>query len=323
MFVLRLIFSGLIALVPIVDQQGKEQGMTLLLLKADHHKPIVGMIVGQCVEGDCARPAGSTPQPAGSTPLGLYWKLVDEGLSLTLAKADRWQVPATTKLTGGCPLMHFPENVADTADRGWILRLDDLFPGKGKIDPDCLGERQHCPIVARFTVHNGQLSACHLVHGEMRTPTGTTLVMDDLEKPIDMVAAFSFGGTDLTPRAIADAVMVEIEVAAPYLELESRSMIDGSLTRAKLEPVDGKMTLVVSNNDFHRPPTGKHEHFEHYYELAQIPEANKVVPSYFGEIKLDPGSCENDLEEFEKKLDILGSDAVHNYRECDTLLFSP
>jgi hypothetical protein len=175
-------------------------------------------------------------------------------------------------------------------------------------------------VAARVELRRGSWSACHLVHGEDPANDDGT----------DYVWAFDFrphGANEPTvgpPRAIADAALVEIQVAGSKVTLRSLGFgAQPETAWAELEPEDGRITVIVSNNDF--STTGSHRHFEGYYGLTEAAGNLQTKPiPYPRETRLTApkGSCETDLDSFEETLGV-GIDGVHNHRECDLVQGDP
>lgn len=313
MFTLRIIFYGLIALA---QDPNRHEGALALLVNDPNHAASVWMVEGVCTEGPCDR----IPGEPGVTDimsslyrergLNLVWFLGQEHLTLETVEGssvENW--PQTTAVDAPDSSQAFPANADQTRSLLWVPHLSSISPTAGPLRSACLSERGCESIAARFNVSPGLVSSCHLVH------EGNG---DQAE-----VHAFdfrSFGSSSLSnirPQAIADAVMVEIKVNGSAVRIASRPFAaDDIQHRATLTPQQGRVTLVVSNNDY--SGQGSHHHFEHYYKLTEqgATLSEKPVPHAQSKQKLDPGHCEQILDAFEKALGV-SVDGVHNHRECD------
>lgn len=315
MFTLRIILYGLIALV----DGNRPEGVLALLVSDPNHQASVWMMEGECVQQDgqttpCHRFPGSPAQADMLSQIyqqagfNLTWFLQQEHVSLDLSQAEAWDQPQPIFFGTSTPV--FPEDAAQTRSLIWVPELTRIVPGADGLRPDCLGAPAGCPVAARFEMSRGLVSSCHLVHegdGEAAEVHAFDFRPDGASVP-----------TVDTPQSISDAVMIEIKINAPSVELRSRQFTSDQNQQAiSLIPQQGRVTLIVSNNDY--SGQGSHNHFAHYYQLLQNAASltNQPLPYPRSKQQLSPGACETILDAFETALGVADIDGVHNHRQCD------
>lgn len=299
-FVLRILFSGLMALIP--NESGTE--VTVLLLNADHyhtsdgaamqsHRPVLYARAGNC-SGSCVT---DDPQISGFTFRGQAQSVAVNSLSNALGNGSAWDIRgadiAARKSAGAAALPPFrriddvratvngqaqivPTTVNERRDVSWIPRLQQLCGSGCAFDADLLDAVPPGLVAARFKIDSGDLYTYSLA----RLGSDVT--------PVHFQRLDGTGSPSAYVQAITTWIGVDIPVTGSSIDFVE-TKYDGSAGRSMtLSPdASGKVEVAVvnlppfvppasANND--APQVGKH--FEMYYELLQNPPAAeaRLVP---------------------------------------------
>ena len=297
-FILRIFFSGLMALVP--NEDGTE--LTVLLLNADHshhtsdgstyppHKPLLiaraGNCAGTCPDDDTtiAQFAFANMSPAQALAAlqnalagGAAWQL--NGSDLDIAKGSS-SAPALPPLniiddTGATGLI--PTTSAQREDFRWVASLQQICPTGCTFNPALLGTQPPAGVVA---------ARLRLKSGKVFTYSVARLGSD--VKPVYFKRLDGTDNASPYVQAVASWVAADITVTGSDIEIVD-TKLDGSGTRSmKLSPdTNGRVEVAVLNLPPFVPPASPHndapqvgKHFEMFYELAQTPPARetRLVP---------------------------------------------
>lgn len=321
MFTLRLIFYGLIAIVPSAEEDPfKANGFLAMMLDTsriidEHGKPMpshypIGLVTEGFVDGeDCSkRPCEISIEPYShfdfdSTDVGMFTKFTGYRLG-----------------AGRQPRM-LPTSRTDMRDFSWLVSMEALLPGEAaNVNPICLYTPEHCPLIATMRVWTGQASTCHLVHYAREG------------SPNDLIRSFWFRSphsqarSTQTIQAISDAVVVDIPMREETLTFASvpfsgRASAEPS-PFLRADPTTRTLTLLIANvpvraADYegsclfsNKPgcketlPAGGAEahHFSSYYSLSAepVPPEERLAPREFPgetapELLTSEMSCEEEI----------------------------
>ncbi|HEX8617248.1 MAG TPA: hypothetical protein VF911_06660 [Thermoanaerobaculia bacterium] len=302
-FILRILFSGLIAFVP--SEDGKE--VTVLLLNVDHayhtsdggalahHTPMVvaraGNCSGQCPKRDAAVAQAlfadkslAAAQDALEAAVGGGGGWILNGSDLTLRKGstNAADLPAlvfrnnTRASVNGVPLA-IPTTSTEREDYSWIADFKKVCPSGCTLDQSVLGSNPPAGLVAaRFKLRSGKV----FTYSVARIGSDVT--------PVKFQRLDGTGSVSPYSQAVASWVAADISVSGDDIELVE-TKFDGTAGRSMmLEPdAEGKIELAVLNLPPFVPPTSPDnnapavgKHFEAYYELMQTPPASatRLVP---------------------------------------------
>jgi hypothetical protein len=299
-FVLRILFSGLMAFVP--NESGTE--VTVLLLNADHyhtsdgaamqsHEPIMfvraGNCSGACVDDDATIAGFTFRDLAPSARLDALADALGDGSAWLLAGSDiavrksagASNLPSLQIIddvrgtTNGQPKI-VPTTSSERTDISWIPSLQQLCSSGCTIDSDLLATVPPGIVAARFKIDSGDLYTWSVARiGSDVTPASF--------KRLD-----GTGSTSSYVQAITSWVGLDITVPGSTIDFVETKHDGGTGRTMTLSPdATGKVEVAVvnlppfvppasSNND--APQVGKH--FEMYYELLQTPpdRATRLVP---------------------------------------------
>jgi hypothetical protein len=300
-FVLRILFSGLMAFLP--NEDGTE--VTVLLLNSQHyahtsdgaampsHKAILYARAGNC-SGDCDVDDDAI---VGFTFRDLSAESALDSLALALGDGSAWMLSgadiAVQKSSGAAnlPALQIRHDVRGTVDgqpkiipttsseRGdfsWIPSLQKLCTSGCTIDSDLLATVPPGIIAARFKINSGDL----YTYSVARLGSNVT--------PVHFKRLDGDGGTSSYVQAVTSWVGVDINVTGNSIDFVETRYDESTGRTMTLSPdTSGKVEVAVvnlppsvppasSNND--APQVGKH--FEMYYELLQNPPAReaRLVP---------------------------------------------
>lgn len=305
-FVLRIFFSGLIALLPNAD--GDE--VTVLLINTPHeyamaggatmahHVPIVVARAASC-QGPCKADANGssdsynsiaqflfakkTPQLAqtaldGAILGGGAWTLAGSDLKLVGPEESLEVVSGVRKLDeNGVPTL-VPGSPDERRDFTWVADLCSVVPGMEGLKaaltsatpPDNL-------IAARFKLRSGKLF------------TYSVVKIDGKARPVHFRKPSGEGPDAPYTQALATWVAAEIRVPGEFVELIDQKFSDSTQQRSmKLYPQNGVVEMAVLNlPPFEAPAPGAEtthpapgQHFQIYYDLVKTPPASedRLVP---------------------------------------------
>lgn len=297
-FILRILFSGLMAFVP--SEDGKE--VTVLLLNVDHkhasdgsflpsHKPLLIARAGSC-SGTCptrdeaiatylfADKTVTVAQDSLEAAVGGggAWQLGGSELSVRKSSTSDPDLPQLVIRSGvRAAGSVVPSTSAEREDFSWVANLKKLCPTGCELNPAIFDANPPAGLVAaRFRIRSGNVATWSIA----RIGSNVT--------PVHFKRLDGSGSASEYSQAITSWVGADIAVSASSIELVE-DKFDGSASRTmRLTPDSGgKVEVAVlnlppfvppvtSNND--APAAGKH--FETYYELSQSPPAieTRLVP---------------------------------------------
>lgn len=300
-FVLRILFSGLMAFVP--NENGTE--VTVLLLKADHyhtsdgaamqpHHPgifVRGNCSGDCVTDDTSTasfifrgqpPAVALDSQAYALGNGSAWWISGSDLEVRKLGAAAANLPPlrirddVRGTVNGQPQI-VPTTATERRDLSWIPQAQKLCASGCSFNPDLLASVPPGIVAARFKIKSGEL----YTYSVARIGSDVT--------PVHFRRLDGTGSTSAYVQAITSWVGLDIVVPGDSVQLvETRH--DGSAGRSMtLSPdASGKVEMAVLNLPPFVPPASPNndapqvgKHFEMYYELLQNPpdRATRLVPS--------------------------------------------
>ena len=296
-FLVRILFSGLIALVPSEDGQQ----LDVLLLNIDHayqlsdgtslthHTPVVLARAGNCT-GDCptqnleiARTLFSDKSDtvaldslAYAVQGGGAWKIAGSELSVRKGSETAAELPALILTNDTRGTDNIPTTSTEREDLSWLANLKQVTPGGYTINSSVLGANPPAGLVAgRFRLRSGKV----FTYSIARIGTNVT--------PVHYKRANGTGDVSPYSQAVATWVAADINVNGSDIELVEEKF-DGTGGRTmKLAPdANGKIEIAMINLPPYAPPTtttstpGAGKHFEVYYDLANatVAAANRLVP---------------------------------------------
>jgi hypothetical protein len=295
-FILRILFSGLMAFVP--NEDGTE--VTVLLLNTGHayhtsdgaalppHKPLLLARAGNCT-GTCPKREAAIAEAmfsdssatAAADALeaalddGGGWILAGSDISIRKGSTNDPDLPALS-IRSGVRTDIVPTTSAEREDFSWVANLQQLCSSGCSLDSDVLGSAPPGLIAARI----------HLTSGNVFTYTVARIGAD--VTPVHFKRLDGTGSTSSYTQAVASMVGVDIEVEGDSIEIAEESFDNIAGRTMRLEPdTNGKVEVAVLNlppfippasPDNEAPEVGKH--FEAYYELLQNPPARetRLVP---------------------------------------------
>lgn len=296
-FVLRILFSGLMAFVP--NEDGTE--VTVLLLNVDNHayhtsdgaalpphKPLILARSGDCT-GTCPKRESAianfmfsdSSSTAAADALeaaldgGGGWVLAGSDINIRKGSTSDPDLPALS-IRSGVRTDIVPTTSTEREDFSWVANLQQLCSGGCSLDPDVLGSAPPGLIAARI----------HLTSGNVFTYTVARIGGD--VTPVHFKRLDGTGSASSYTQAVASMVGVDIEVSGSSVEIAEESFAGSPGRTMLLEPdTNGRVEVAVLNlppfippasADNEAPEVGKH--FEAYYELLQNPPARdaRLVP---------------------------------------------
>jgi hypothetical protein len=288
-FLVRILFSGLIAFVP--SEDGKE--VTVLLLNVDHayhssdgsslpgHKPMIvaraGSCTGQCPTRDSAiaqyvyaDKSLSAAQDALEEAVAGGGAWVLDGSELSLRKGSS-TAPALPPLvirsgvrgtSGGQPQL-IPTTATEREDFSWVANMDQLCSGC-TLDTALFGSQPPAGLVAaRFTLRSGKVFTWSVA----RIGSDVT--------PVHFQRLDGTGSVSSYTQAVASWVSADITVSGESIELVEEKFDGGTGRSMRLAPdANGKVEIAVLNLPPFVPPASPEndapeagKHFELFYEL--------------------------------------------------------
>lgn len=301
-FIVRILFSGLMAFVP--NQDGTE--VTVLLLNVGHeyhtsdganlanHTPLLiaraGGCTGTCPTNDIniaqylfsdksASAAVDALQEAVAN--GGAWRLSGSELSLRKGSANAAALPALNiqrnvrATVNGNPAL-IPTTAQEREDFSWIADLQQICASGCDLDSDVLADPPPGLIAARFTLKSGKLFTYSVVRNGANV------------QPVRFQRLDGTGTPSTYQQAVASWIAADIEVTGEDIEIVEEKF-DGSTGRSmKLTPFsNGRMEVAVLNLPPFVPPSVPTDdapapgtHFEAYYDLMDTPpaQATRFVP---------------------------------------------
>lgn len=301
-FILRVLFSGLIAFVP--NEDGTE--LTVLLLNADHshhtsdgstyppHNPVLIARSGNCT-GDCPKRdlyaakamfsgmSLTQAQDALEAAIdgGAAWPLLGSDLFIRKGSSGAAELPAlsivnnTRGTVNGVPAI-IPTTSNARKDFSWVATLSQICP-TCTLNPALVGSQPPSGIVAaRLRLKSGNV----FTYSVARLGANVT--------PVHFKRLDGRGNASPYTQAVATWVAADITVTGNDIEIFD-AKLDGSATRSmKLTPdSNGRVEVTILNLPPFVPPASPHndapqvgKHFEMFYEIAQNPPAleTRLVP---------------------------------------------
>ena len=295
-FVLRILFSGLMAFVP--SEDGTE--VTVLLLNTDHihhtsdgavlpaHKPLILARAGNCT-GSCPKREAAIADfvysgvPAAADSLeaalsgqgngngGGAWVLNGSDITFRKGSANDPELPSLSLRTGVRTTI-IPTTSSEREDTSWIPNIKDLCAGGCTLDPAVLGNNPPAGLIAaRIRLSSGNVF------------TYSVARIGGNVKPVQF-QRLDGTGSGSNVQAVASMVGVDIEVSGSSIEIAESSFSGSAGRTMRLEPDDdGKVEVAVLNlppfvppasADNEAPEVGKH--FEAYYDLLLDPPARET-----------------------------------------------
>lgn len=293
-FVLRILFSGLMAFVP--NEDGTE--VTVLLLNVDHayhtsdgavvppHKPLLlaraGNCTGTCPKRDAAIANfiySDVPAAADSLESALVngggWLLSGSDISIRKGSTSDPDLPALTRRTGVRTTV-IPTTSNEREDLSWIPNVKQLCAGGCTLNSAVLGNNPPAGLIAaRIRVRSGNL----FTYSVARIGGDVT--------PVHF-QRLDGAGSGSNVQAIASMVGVDVQVSGSSIEIAESSFSGSAARTMLLEPdTNGKVEVAVLNLPAFVPPASADnlapevgKHFEAYYELLQTPPSReaRLVP---------------------------------------------
>jgi hypothetical protein len=364
---LRIIFMGLLAIVPSGEDGGRsvllldtvwenyqlEDGQVV-----PPHIPFVLMLKGTCDSCSGCPDLLTGVLPAGLLPASDVHRLnaarrqaaEGEDPDPDVAGIEELPLPVrkrlALRLTGGglsnqvnvvgadSPITESsPQDIPQARHYDWTSSMRRVQRGSRRVLKQCtegprdLPRPSACPIISRFELSSGELSACHLFHNQ----EGTRFF------------EFEFGRegkkSKARKQALADAVMVEYRgLDSVSLEYSEINKLSSSFSIA-LKPEDDcdQITLVVGNLALssaaigNEPPSqsaNTDRHFEIFYQVSRkfISREKRLLPVRVDSSPSDIISdlpCETEFDllsrYFRSTEAFLGSGTMnppHNPEEC-------
>lgn len=301
-FIVRILFSGLMALVP--NEDGTE--LTVLLLNVDHayhtsdgasvphHNPFLiaraGNCTGQCPRRDAAVATPLFPDKSSSAALdsleaavagGGAWLLAGSDLSVRKAGTSDPELPALVLrnnargTSNGQPLM-IPTTATEREDLSWIASLQQVCAGC-TLNPDLLAAQPPSGlVVARLRLRTGKV----FTYSVARIGSNVT--------PVHFKRLDGSGNPLPYSQAMTSWVGADIEVGGDSIEIVEEKFDGGTGRSMILEPdANDRVEIAVLNLPSFVPPASPAnfapqagKHFEAYYDLAQTPPAKegRMIP---------------------------------------------
>ena len=300
-FVLRILFTGLIAFV----RSNDGQELTVLLLNANHqhisdgtvlssHKPLLIARAGGCT-GTCPSRdtdiatfvyrdlSQSNAQDAleaavGGDGNGGAWELTGSDLSIHKGSSSDPALPALSIVTNtrgtvnGAPAI-IPTTSSERSDYSWVASMAQVCPACTLDSSIVDANVPNAVVAARLRLRSGNV----FTYGIARIGNDVT--------PVNFQRLDESGSASSYSQAIATWVGADIEVEGDSIEIVDEGGEGRTMT---LTPdSNGKVEIAVLNLPPFVPPTTASDgtpeagkHFEAYYNLMESPPASdaRLVP---------------------------------------------
>lgn len=296
-FLVRILFSGLMALVP--NEDGTE--LTVLLLNVDHayhtsdgahveaHHPFLiaraGNCTGTCPKRDAAVASPLFPDKSASTALdsleaavggGGAWLLSGSEISINKGSTSDPDLPALALRSNVRGTEMIPTSSTEREDFSWIASLEELCP-ECTLNPDVLATQPPAGLVAaRLRLRSGSV----FTYSVARIGTNVT--------PVHFKRLDGTGSAADYSQAITSWVGADIQISGTSIEIVEEKFEGGPGRSMILEPdANDRIEIAVLNLPSFVPPSSPSndspqvgKHFEAYYDLAETPPAQeeRLVP---------------------------------------------
>lgn len=299
-FVVRIFFSGLIALVP--NSDGKE--LTIAMIDTPHayemadgttlahHKPLLLARAASC-EGTCRTDvhtsiaqflyARKTTEEAftslnGALQGGGAWQLAGSELSL-VGPEEPLEIRTGVRGRDENGALHrVPLTAEEREDFSWVADISDIAPGTEGYDSALTASGNPGDLVAaRLKLRSGKVI------------TYSVIKIDGKARPVHFRKPSGEGADAPYAQALASWVEATIHVPGESLEIVDQSFADPTRKRTmKLRPLNGVVEIAMLNLPPYETPdpdapatTPKPgQHFQIYYDLVKTPpaQAERLVP---------------------------------------------
>ena len=276
-FLLRIFITGLVALVP--GDDGKSLTALLQVTPDDPSMRHVPVVLYECKNGPCggqiSQPLGTELQfYSGSRPPFDGVLLMGDEVSLSGAKAG-----SITFVQGLRTHRWYhdwigsrPASPSGTKDLSWVPSMSHISQQAGTVAPRHLHKPDRAEIAGVLRLDG--------IEGAVRV-----FSLTEIDKKVPSLTFKKHGRMQLRgcKQALADTVLVEIEVAAPYVTFEFTSFGDSRpRSRISLIPAPKETTVdVLVGNLFvpcGKPPDVLAGHFDMYYDLASKQVNERLIP---------------------------------------------
>lgn len=301
-FILRILFSGLMAFVP--SEDGTE--LTVLLLDVDHayhtsdgsplptHKPLLlaraGNCTGQCPKRDSAIAEflfADKSQTAALDSLetavagGGAWQLAGSELSLRKGSTNAPDLPPLVLRKGlrgtvNGQLQTIPTTSTEREDYTWLSDLKQICPSGCSIDTSNLSSQAPARIAARLRLRSGSV----FTYSVARIGPDVT--------PVRFERFDGEGSASPYSQAVASWMAADLQISGSSVEIVETTFAGDPSRSMMLTPdANGKIEIAVLNLPPFVPPASSSNkapivgrHFEAYYDLLQSPPAQetRLVP---------------------------------------------
>ena len=301
-FVLRIFFSGLIALLPSAD--GKE--LTVLLVNTpheyalsdgtalQHHVPLLLARAASC-EGTCTtndHPAiaqflfsKKTQEEAltamnGALSGGGAWMLRSSDLTL-VGPQEPLAIRTDARGSNDDGTLHvIPLTASEREDFSWVTSISGVVPGTNGFKAAVSSTDETpppCMVAARLRLRSGKVFTYSLVK------------IDGMVRPIHFRKPSGEGADASYAQAAANWMAAEIHVPGDVVEIDDQNFNDRDRRRVmKLHPQNGLVEMAVLNlppfeapaSNAPQPAPLPGQHYQIYYDLVKTPpaRADRLVP---------------------------------------------
>ncbi|HYO76135.1 MAG TPA: hypothetical protein VE010_06690, partial [Thermoanaerobaculia bacterium] len=268
-FILRILFSGLIAFVP--SEDGKE--VTVLLLNANHyhtsdgaalqsHKPMLLARAGNCT-GDCPTvdPAIASFIYADKTPTvatdslqlavsgGGAWQLSGSELSVRKGSSTAADLPPLVirnnvrGTVNGQPQL-VPTNATEREDFSWVPNLKQVCANGCTLNPALLATQPPSGLIAaRFRLRSGTV----FTYSVARVGANVT--------PVNFKRLDGIGSASSYSQAVATWVAADIAITGSNVEIVEEKFAGGAGRSMMLTPdANDRIEIAVLNLPPFIPP---------------------------------------------------------------------
>lgn len=290
-FVLRILFTGLMAFVP--NENGTE--VTVFLLNAHEHRisdssvmqshtPILaaraGNCTGSCIDDDSAIAQFIFRDQSLSIAL--------DSLAYALGNGSAWLLSGSDLAVQGSnlPALNIRDDVRGTdiipttstqrGDYRWIADLKEVCGTGCTLGADLFDTIPPGIVAARFTIDSGDLYTWSVA----RLGSDVT--------PVNFKRLDGTGSTSAYAQAVTSWVGLDIEIPGSSVQIVETKHDGGTGRSMTLSPdASGKVEVAVVNLPPFTPPASSNnaapqvgKHFELYYELLDSPPAReaRLVP---------------------------------------------